>query len=256
MDAIFKALSDKTRREILDVLREKDGLALSDLEEKFPGMTRFGVMKHLKVLEEASLIATYKEGRFKYHYLNAAPIQEIADRWISSFAAPWTQSMSHLKTELERTNPMSKPQHIYVNVIKTTPEKLWAALTDGKITPHYYYGGKFQGKIAEGEEYKYIAPDGENLFVSGKIIEVEPNKKLVCTFKGSWMTGMENDPESKVTWEIEDLGNCCKLTLTHHGFEEETTTFVVSGGGWPGILSGLKTYLETGETLGYDPMAA
>ncbi len=256
MDNVFKALSDPHRRSILDILREKDGLSLKEIESHFTDMTRFGVMKHLRVLEDCLLIVTKKDGRFKYHYLNTIPIQDIADRWISSFAKPWTQMMSDLKHKLERTEVMTKPKHIYVNIIKTTPEKLWDALTNGAITPAYYYGGRFEGKIEVGAEYVYHAPDGNGYFVRGKILEVTPLKKMIATFKGEWMPGMENDPPSQITWEIEQQGDLCRLTLTHDGFESETMTYTVSGGGWPGILSGLKTYLETGKPLNYNPMAA
>jgi uncharacterized protein YndB with AHSA1/START domain/DNA-binding transcriptional ArsR family regulator len=257
MDDVFKALSDSHRRTILDLLKERDGRSLSDLKEYFPEMTRFGVMKHLKILECALLIVTKKDGRFKYHYLNPVPIQDIADRWISSFAKPWTQTMSNLKNQLERTNTMTtKPKHVYVSVIKTTPEKLWQALTDGKITPAYYYGGVFEGKIEKDGDYAYLAPDGVGNFVSGKIEDVVPYKKLVTTFKGEWMPGMKNDAPSRVTWEIEQQGECCRLTLTHDDFDGETATYQITGGGWPGILSGLKTLLETGQPLNYNPMAA
>jgi DNA-binding transcriptional ArsR family regulator len=84
VDAVFKALSDPTRRALLDALRDRAGLTLTELEQGL-GMTRFGVMKHLKVLEAASLVVTRKDGRFKRHYLNAAPIQEVADRWIAPY---------------------------------------------------------------------------------------------------------------------------------------------------------------------------
>jgi uncharacterized protein YndB with AHSA1/START domain/DNA-binding transcriptional ArsR family regulator len=256
MDDVFKALSDSHRRTILDLLREKDGRNLSDLEEHFPEMTRFGVMKHLKILECALLIVTKKDGRFKYHYLNPMPIQDIADRWISSFAKPWTQTISNLKNQLERTNAMTtKPKHVYVSIIKTTPQKLWQALTDGKITPAYYYGSTFEGEVKAGSEYRYVAPDGGQI-LSGKIIEVNAPHKLVATFKGEWMPGMENDAPTRVTYEIQQQGDCCRLTLTHDEFEGETATYQNTGGGWPGILSGLKTLLETGQSLNYNPMAA
>src|SRR5450755_3945581 len=104
MDDVFRAFSDANRRRVLDLLREKDGQTLSDLEARFPGFTRFALMKHLKTLEDASLIATHKVGRFKYHYLNPVPLQEIADRWISSFAAPWARGLSQLKWDLEGSN--------------------------------------------------------------------------------------------------------------------------------------------------------
>jgi uncharacterized protein YndB with AHSA1/START domain/DNA-binding transcriptional ArsR family regulator len=255
MDNIFKALSDTHRRSILDILHAKDGLSLMDIEKHFPTMTRFGVMKHLKVLEDAFLVVTRKSGRFKYHYLNPVPIQDISDRWLSSFAKPWTTSMRCLKSELERPNTMSKPNHVYVTVIKTTPEKLWEALTNGAITPHYYYGATFKGTLEPGAEYGYVAPGGDEYFVRGTIKEVIPHKKIVATFSGAWMPGMEQDPPSQVTWEIKQSGDCCVLTLIHDGFDTETLTYQASGGGWPGILSGLKTYLETGSSLGYSPMA-
>lgn len=151
---------------------------------------------------------------------------------------------------------MSKqPTHVFVTVIKTTPEKLWAALTDGAITPAYYYGGTFEGDLKTGSEYRYTAPDGGK-FVSGTIVEAHAPKKLVATFRGEWMPGMENDAPSRVTYDIEQQGDCCRLTLTHDQFESETATYTNSGNGWPGILSGLKTLLETGQPLNYNPMAA
>ena len=138
-DEIFKALNDSHRRKILDLLHEKDGLTSSEIEANFADITRFGVMKHLNVLEASSLITCQKIGRFKYHYLNAVPLQEIADRWISRFKAPFAMTVVDLKTNLEKENTMTnKPKHVYVTVIKTTAEKLWQALTDGKITPAYY----------------------------------------------------------------------------------------------------------------------
>lgn len=255
MDEVFKALSDASRREILDRLREKDGQSLSELRAAFPEMTRFGVMKHLNVLENALLISTRKEGRFKYHYLNPVPIQDIADRWISSFAAPWAQTLTKLKRDLERKDAMTKPIQQYVSIIKTTPEKLWKALTDPQMTQLYYYGGRFIGEFKKGAEYKYEAPDG-SLFVTGTILDVVVHKKLVCSFSGHWMPGMEGDKPSRVTWEIEKVGACCRLTLTHDEFDGETATYHNTSGGWPGIFSGLKTLLETGKPLEYDPMAA
>jgi len=100
MDEVFKALADSTRRELLDRLFEEDGQTLSALEAGLP-MTRFGVMKHLKVLEEAGLVATRRRGREKLHFLNPVPIRLIHDRWVSKYAEPLTAMLSGLKTELE-----------------------------------------------------------------------------------------------------------------------------------------------------------
>jgi DNA-binding transcriptional ArsR family regulator len=100
MDEVFKALADPTRRSLLDELFEDDGQTLSALEQRIP-MSRFGVMKHLKVLEEAGLVLTRKRGREKLHFLNPVPIRLIHDRWVSKYAEPWASSLSELKQDLE-----------------------------------------------------------------------------------------------------------------------------------------------------------
>ena len=100
MDAVFKALADPTRRGLLDQLFEQDGQSLSELERRLP-MSRFGVMKHLKVLEEAGLVTTKKRGREKLHFLNAVPIRLIHDRWVSKYAEPWAAALSGLKATIE-----------------------------------------------------------------------------------------------------------------------------------------------------------
>jgi DNA-binding transcriptional ArsR family regulator len=100
MDAVFKALADPTRRSLLDELFDQDGQSLSALEARLP-MTRFGVMKHLKVLAEAGLVVTKRRGREKLHFLNPVPIQLVHDRWVSKYAEPWAAGLSELKRNLE-----------------------------------------------------------------------------------------------------------------------------------------------------------
>jgi DNA-binding transcriptional ArsR family regulator len=101
VDAVFRALADPSRRLLLDRLYERDGQTLGQLCAAMPDMTRFGVMKHLAVLEEARLITTRKVGREKFHFLNPVPIREIHDRWISKYAEPWAAALVGLKRELE-----------------------------------------------------------------------------------------------------------------------------------------------------------
>ena len=100
MDKVFKALADPTRRELLDELFRRDGQSLSALEEGLP-MSRFGVMKHLKVLQEAGLVTTRRRGREKLHFLNPVPIRLVHDRWVSKYAEPWASALSKLKREIE-----------------------------------------------------------------------------------------------------------------------------------------------------------
>jgi DNA-binding transcriptional ArsR family regulator len=104
IDDVFKALADPTRRRLLDELFEQDGQTLSALEQRLP-MTRFGVAKHLKVLEEAGLVTTRRRGREKLHFLNSVPIREVHDRWVSKYAEPWASALTGLKRDLEREDP-------------------------------------------------------------------------------------------------------------------------------------------------------
>ena len=127
MDDVFRALADPTRRSLLDELFKEDGQTLGALEQRLP-MTRFGVMKHLKVLEAAGLVVTRRRGREKLHFLNPVPIRLVHDRWVSKYAEPWAASLSGLKTRIEGES-MEKVFEIY---IKTTPERLWDAITDGR----------------------------------------------------------------------------------------------------------------------------
>ncbi len=100
MDEVFRALADPTRRRLLDELFERDGQSLSELEGRLP-ISRFGVAKHLKVLEEAGLVTTRRRGREKLHFLNPVPIREVHDRWVAKYAEPWASALTELKRELE-----------------------------------------------------------------------------------------------------------------------------------------------------------
>src|SRR5580693_6604133 len=100
MDEVFRALADPTRRSLLDALFKEDGQTLRALEERLP-MTRFGVMKHLKLLEEAGLVVARRRGREKLHFLNPVPIRLMHDRWVSKYAEPWAAALSDLKQTLE-----------------------------------------------------------------------------------------------------------------------------------------------------------
>src|SRR5512133_1728787 len=134
MDEVFRALADPTRRSLLDELFKADGQSLTALEQRLP-MTRFGGMKHLRVLEDAGLVVSKRRGREKLHFLNPVPIRRVHDRWVSKYAEPWAAALSGLKTELEE--PMEKVFEIY---IKTTPERLWEAITDPDLRSKYTFG--------------------------------------------------------------------------------------------------------------------
>src|SRR5436189_384883 len=152
VEAVFKALAAPPRRRLLDALFKEDGQTLSALERRLP-MTRFGVMKHLRVLEEAGLVVTKKRGREKLHFLNAVPIRLVHDRWVSKYAEPWAATLTGLKRRLEDT--MEKVFEIY---IKTTPERLWEAITDPELRAKYSFGVETHSDWTPGSSYKSSAP--------------------------------------------------------------------------------------------------
>ena len=258
MDAVFKALADSTRRELLDELFERDGQTLSALEGRLP-MTRFGVMKHLRVLEEAGLLATRRRGREKLHFLNPVPIRLVHDRWVSKYAEPWAATLSGLKTYLEGTMetvktvswaegtaPVAAGTAVFEVFIKTTPERLWEAITDPEQRKQYSFGVETHSDWTPGSRYKAGVPGVVDI-ASGVNVEVDPPRLLVQTFDALWSPEVEAQGTTRVTWEIEPVGTSCRLTVTHDQLPADANAELY--GGWPMILSGLKTLLETGELL-------
>jgi len=242
MDAVFRALADPTRRSLLDELFREDGQTLSALEGRLP-MTRFGVMKHLRQLEEAGLVVTRRRGREKLHFLNAVPIRLAHDRWVSKYAEPWAAALSELKTGLEGKT-MEKVFEIY---IKSTPERLWDALTDPDQRSVYTFGVRVESDWTPGSRYEGASPAAPDLIFGGENLEVDPPRRLVQSFDARWSDEVEGEGTSRVTYEIEPVGDSCRLTVTHDQLREGANSELY--GGWPMILSGLKTWLETGELL-------
>ncbi len=228
MDEVFRALADPTRRSLLDELFREDGQTLGALAERF-SMTRFGVMKHLKQLEEAGLVITRRRGREKLHFLNPIPIRLVHDRWVSKYAEPWAAALSELKQELEK--PMEKIFEIY---IRTTPERLWQAITDPGIRSKYQFGTQVSSDWTPGAHLEMSHPGAPGLLG-------------VHTMVALWSDEVKSEGASRVSWDIEPVGDSCRLIVTHDQLREDANSQIY--GGWPMILSGLKTWLETGELL-------
>ncbi len=206
-------------------------------------MTRFGVMKHLKQLEEARLVITKRRGREKLHFLNPVPIRLVHDRWVSKYAEPWVATLSDLKNRLE--SPMEKVFEIY---IRTTPERLWEAVTDPEIRAKYNFGAGVTSDWKPGSRLEMGTLDGAgHLLGEGEVLEADPPRRLVHTMVALWGEDVKSEGTSRVTWDIEPIGDSCRLTLTHDQLRENGNDQIY--GGWPMILSGLKTWLETGELL-------
>jgi uncharacterized protein YndB with AHSA1/START domain len=240
MDLVFKALADPTRRNLLDELFRRDGQSLSELEERFD-MSRFGVMKHLRLLEEAGLVLTRRRGRRKLHFLNPIPIRLVHDRWVSKYAEPWAAALSDLKNRLE--SPMEKVFEIY---IRTTTERLWEAITDPEIRAKYNFGTAWHSDWAPGSRLEMTAPKA-GVLGEGEVLEADPPRHLVHTMTALWSDEVKSEGTSRVTWEIEPVGDSCRLTVIHDQLREGANDQIY--GGWPMILSGLKTWLETGQLL-------
>ena len=241
VDEVFKALADPTRRGLLDALFERDGQSLGDLERGVE-MTRFGVMKHLRLLQDAGLVTTRRRGREKLHFLNAVPIRLVHDRWVSKYSEPWAATLGDLKTRLEHT--MEKVFEIY---IKTTPERLWEAITDSELRSRYSFGVGITSDWAAGSAYSATHAGAGVPISEGENVVVEPPRRLVQSMTALWSDEVRSAGTSRVTWEIEPIGDSCRLTVTHDQLPEGASGELY--GGWPMILSGLKTLLETGELL-------
>ena len=259
MDEVFKALADPTRRSLLDELFKQDGQTLSALEGRLP-MTRFGVMKHLRLLEEAGLVATKRRGREKLHFLNPVQIRLVHDRWVSKYAEPWAATLSGLKTRLEDetmetvkpvswadgTAPVAGDTAVFEVFIKATPERVWEAITDPEQRKQYSFGVETHSDWTPGSAYAAGVPGVVDI-AAGENIEVDPPRLLVQSFNALWSDEVKEQGPTRVTWEIEPVGSSCRLTVTHDQLPPGANPELY--GGWPMILSGLKTLLETGEQL-------
>jgi uncharacterized protein YndB with AHSA1/START domain/DNA-binding transcriptional ArsR family regulator len=266
MDEVFKALADPSRRRLLDSLNARNGQSLRELCAGL-AMARQSVSKHLAVLEAANLITTVRRGRQKLHYLNAEPINAIAERWITQYDRERARALADLKTALEQA-PMSPSSggdnantFVYTTYIKTTPERLWQALTDPAFTRRYWgvtFGTDWQqGSPMTWEQFGVTIDDPEQV-----VLESEPGRRLSYTwhtmtpefFKAAGLSeetlaAVAGERRSKVTFEIEPLGEMVKLTVVHDGFDPGSTVLEFVSQGWPALLASLKTLLETGEPL-------
>ena len=260
LDDAFKALADPSRRLLLDRLNERNGQTLRELCSGL-GMARQSVSKHLAVLEAANLVTTVRRGREKLHYLNAAPINEIAERWITRYERDRVHALADLKRALEDTR-VDTPSFVYVNYIRTTPERLWQALTEPAFTERYW-GMVFHSDWRTGSRY-VLHQFGLTIVDDDQVVlEAEPYRRLSYAWHAvsrEWDDALQltddardrlaAEPRSKVTFDIEPLdGEQVKLTVVHDGLDPDGLMRSLIGNGWPRVLSNLKTLLETGETL-------
>jgi uncharacterized protein YndB with AHSA1/START domain/DNA-binding transcriptional ArsR family regulator len=257
MDLVFRALADPSRRRLLDGLNARSGQTLRELCAGLD-MARQSVSKHLALLEAAGVVTTVRRGREKLHYLNPAPINDIAERWINRYDRSRVEALADLKRALEGT-PMDKPEFVYTTYIHTTPERLWQALTEPAFTERYW-GMAFETDWKTGSTM-ILHQQGVTVVDPDQVVlEADPYRRLSYTwhtFTPEWAEAcgvseeerarIAAEPRSKVTFQIEEDGDLVRLTVVHDGFEPGSRVVEMISGGWPRVLSALKTFLETGD---------
>jgi uncharacterized protein YndB with AHSA1/START domain/DNA-binding transcriptional ArsR family regulator len=258
-DRVFRALADRHRRLLLDRLNQRNGQTLRELCAGLD-MARQSVSKHLDILESADLVVTVRSGREKLHYLNPAPVADIGERWIRRFDAGRVDALASLKRTLEDTT-VERPSFVYKTYVRTTPEMLWRALTDPEFTRRYW-GLELHSDWQPGSTITWGRGDVTIADPEQVVIESDPYRRLSYT----WHTmsegmgralGLTDDlrariaaeRRSTVTFDLEEMGPVVKLTVVHEGFDPGSAMFAMISEGWPGVLSDLKTLLETGDTL-------
>jgi uncharacterized protein YndB with AHSA1/START domain/DNA-binding transcriptional ArsR family regulator len=259
MDEVFRALADPSRRLLLDSLNARNGQTLRELCAGLE-MARQSVSKHLAILEDANLVTTVWRGREKLHYLNAAPIADIAERWINQYDQQRVAALSDLKKALEGTG-MDKPEFVYTTYIRTTPKQLWQALTEPAFTTRYWGGMALESDWQTGSVFTVTLADGTRIADPAQVVvEADPYRRLAYTwhtFTPEWAAhynfteedraAWASEPRSTVTFDIEDQGSLCKLTVLHGGFEAGSGVVAGITEGWPRVMADLKTLLETGD---------
>jgi DNA-binding transcriptional ArsR family regulator/uncharacterized protein YndB with AHSA1/START domain len=258
-DEVFRALADPSRRELLDRLNERNGQTLRELCAGLD-MTRQSVSKHLAILEAAGLVTPVRRGREKLHYLNAAPIDEIGQRWITRYERGRVDVLADLKRALEDPT-VDRPSFVYTTYIRTTPEQLWRALIEPTFTRRYWQAA-FTTDWAPGSTMGWELFGIEIADPAQVVLESDPPRRLSYTWHSVTPELAERlrlsdeardrlavERRSKVTLEIEPLGETVRLTVVHDGFDPGSLMATMVSQGWPRVLSDLKTLLETGETL-------
>ena len=238
MDDVFRALADPSRRRLLDDLNERDGQTLRELCAGLD-MARQSVSKHLAILEAAHLVTTVRRGREKLHHLNAAPIRVIAERWIDRYTGHASRA----------------DQFVYTTYIRTTPERLWQAVTNPAFS-HRYLGHGIESEWEKGATYIWAEGDLRIEHPDQVIIESDPYRRLAFTFHvfvpelqtvaPELIAAAADEDGSRVVFELDPVGEQVRLTVTHDGFDPGSILRDLVSQEWPAKLSRLKTALEQG----------
>lgn len=250
MDEVFKAINDPSRRLLLDELFEHDGQTLGELCRHLPEMTRYGVMNHLRVLEEAGLLTTLRQGRMKLHYLNPVPIRLIHDRWITKYAEPRVAAIVDIKARVEGgAQHMGTPDHIYKAYINGSQADVWDAITNPDKTEQYFYKTRVESDWEVGSSMNYYYAGSGELASDGEIIAIDAPNRIEFTFQARWDPDLVAEGPAREIWRLAEINGMVELTIELYDTPAGSKTLEDFSQGFPYIVSGLKSLVETGKAL-------
>jgi uncharacterized protein YndB with AHSA1/START domain len=161
---------------------------------------------------------------------------------VNKYTEGWAAGLADLKRAME-----AKMEKVFEIYIRTTPEQLWRAITDPDVRARYQFGARVESSWTSGSSYQVTHQSAPGSLIEGENLQVDPPRRLVQSYRAVWDDDIAAEGTSRVTWEIEPVGDSCRLTVTHDQLREAADPHLY--GGWPMILSGLKTWLETGQEL-------
>ncbi|WP_137825488.1 SRPBCC domain-containing protein [Brevibacterium sp. 2SA] len=246
-DQVLLALSQPSRRALLDALHDRDGQSVSELGQVLPALGRHAVLKHVGVLEDAGLVTSHKAGRIRHCYLNAAPLVALAHRWLDDYALEWGQALNQLKSTSERRPEImstTTPLHRHAIVIDASPERVWTALTEESSS--WYFTTTLNSSLEPGTAYTY--PDGRTA-AEGTIIATEPGHRLEMTFSPVWDDAVAPEASFRLVWSLESRGRSTLVTIEHFDLDPSTETARQVDHGSLVLISNLKTWIETGAPM-------
>lgn len=248
MEAVFKALAAGSRRRVLDALFREDGQTLSALCENV-SISRQGLSKHLRALEDAGLIVSEFRGREKLHYLNPVPVREITERWLAKYSEAQLGAINALKRAVEGDTMDNNKSFAYQTVIRAPKERVWQALISPEFTSRYFHATHIDSTWEPGAPVYYRYSEDGDIAVDGEVIEFDPPQRLVISWHVRYDERAIREAPSRVTFTLNETNDQTRLKIVHDQFPEETIVFEGIAEGWPWILSSLKSLLETGEAL-------
>lgn len=256
LERTIRALADPHRRALLDSLRANDGQSVGQLEAVLPQLGRHAVLKHLRVLEQAELVTTRKDGRRRLVQLNPVPIVELAHRWLDDYAAfagiALTRLRDHVETERShRGASMSTESRTLIStiVIEAASDQVWQAMIDPEQSRRWFFGGIVQSDWHVGSPIEWVDAKGCSL-IAGEITAIEPGARLAHTFSATWSPETAADPVSDYEWVLTPMGEgLTRVTVTHTHVPANTPTAEQVEGGTSLVISSLKTFVETGRTM-------